>query len=385
MRVLHLLDSLGRGGAETLCLDVCRNARRNSLELTFAATGGGELEDDFRRSGADFIRLTRTRPLDLKLVRQLRELINEREIEVVHCHQAVEALHAYLATRRNWKRGATTGNSVRRVKRVLSFHLCTADAKNRVALKFLAPRMDACVAVSRELLSCLEAEGKFVTGKNFHVVYNGVDASRLTATGGGDGDLRAELKLTESDLLFGMVGNFYADGRKDQLTVCRALPEVFARVPEAHFVFAGGHAENASRNYQECVDYCRAQGIAGRVHFLGQRADVAGVLGALDIFVFSSRKDSFGVAVVEAMLAGVPAVVSNIGALLEVTSGGEYASVFRTGDANDLARQLITLADDRARRRELGEQAKQWAAREFGIETHIANLLKLYKSLAGVP
>lgn len=379
MRVLHLLDSLGRGGAETLCLDVCRNARAHSLELTFAATGGGDLEDDFRRSGADFVRLTRRRPLDLKLAGQLHELIREREIEVVHCHQAVEALHAYLATRGSNKRGGAL-----RVKRVLSFHLCAADAKNRLALKFLAPRMDANLAVSRELLSCLEREGKFATGENFQVVYNGVDAARLAATTGGT-DVCAELRLTESDLLFGMVGNFYADGRKDQLTVCRALPEVFERVPKAQFVFAGGYEASAARIYEECVNYCREQGIAGRVHFLGQRADVARVLGALDIFVFSSRRDSFGVAVVEAMLAGVPAVVSDIGALMEVTKGGEYASVFRTGDANDLARQLIALANDDERRLALAKQARLWATHEFGIETHIANLLKLYKSLKGVP
>jgi glycosyltransferase involved in cell wall biosynthesis len=381
MRVLHLLDSLNRGGAETLCLDVCRNARRNSLDLTFAATGGGELEDDFRHSGADFIRLTRRAPLDLKLVRRLRELITERGIEVVHCHQAVEALHAYLATRRS----GGDGHGARRVKRVLSFHLCAADAKNRLALKSLAPRMDANIAVSRELLSCLETEGGFQINKNFHVVYNGVDASRLMATAGGGDDLRVNLKLTKSDMLFGMVGNFYADARKDQLTVCRALPEVFRQLPRAHFVFAGGFAEEAAPIYRECVDYCREQGISGRVHFPGRVADVAGVLGALDVFVFSSRKDSFGVAVVEAMLAGVPAVVSDIGALLEVTGGGKYASVFRTGDAGDLSRQLVALARDEARRRELGEQARLWAAREFRIDAHIGNLLKLYKSLAGVP
>ncbi|MDX6272038.1 MAG: hypothetical protein QOD28_3261 [Acidobacteriota bacterium] len=378
MRVLHLLDSLNRGGAETLALDVCRNARANGLDVTFAATGGGALENDFRRSGAHFVRLSRRAPLDLKLVGQLRRLVEEREIEVVHCHQAVEALHAYLATRGN------SSSSGRRVKRVLSFHLCGADTKNRLALKFLAPRMDANVAVSRELLACLGTEGGFATTENFHVIYNGVDAARLRqATAGGD--LRAELSLPPGDLLLGMVGNFYADARKDQLTVCRALPAVFRQVPHAHFVFAGGHDDGATRIYQECVAYCREQGIAGRVHFLGQRADVADVLRALDLFVFSSRKDSFGVAVVEAMLAGVPAIVSNIGALLEVSNGGEYAAVFRTGDADDLARCLIELLTDGARRVRLADEAGRWAAREFGIETHVANLLKLYKSLAGVP
>jgi glycosyltransferase involved in cell wall biosynthesis len=374
---LHLLDSLNRGGAETLALDVCRNARANGLDLTFAATGGGELEDDFRRSGAHFVRLSRRAPLDPKLVGQLRRLIAEREVEVVHCHQAVEALHAYLATR----------GCGGRVKRVLSFHLCTSDAKNRLALKFLAPRMDTNVAVSRELLACLGEEGGFATAENFRVVYNGVAAARLQATeGASDLLLRSELKLPEGDLLLGMVGNFYADARKDQLTVCRALSNVFRRVPRAHFAFAGGWAgDGATRIYQECVNYCREQGISNRVHFLGQRADVADILRALDIFVFSSRKDSFGVAVVEAMLAGVPSVVSDIGALLEVTNGGEYAAVFRTGDADDLARRLFELIEDRARRASLAEAARRWSAREFGIETHIANLLKLYNSLAGVP
>ncbi|HKP73036.1 MAG TPA: glycosyltransferase, partial [Pyrinomonadaceae bacterium] len=337
---MHLLDSLNRGGAETLALDLCRNARATGLDLTFVATGGGELEDDFRNSGVDYVRLERRAPLDLKLVRRLREVIKERRVAVVHAHQAVEALHAYLATR-----GAA-------VKRVLSFHLCAADAKNRLALKRLAPRMDANVAVSRDLLKCLETEGGFATGKNFHVVYNGVDERRLRTSGGS---LRAELGLSQSDLLLGMVGNFYADARKDQLTVCRALPAVFRHAPHAHFVFAGGHDESAPQTYHACVNYCREQGIGERVHFLGKRADVPDVLAALDVFVFSSRKDTFGVAVVEAMLKGVPSVVSDIGALLEVSNGGEHASVFRTGDADDLERQLVGLIDDPARRASLAE------------------------------
>ena len=374
MKVLHLLDSLNRGGIEILTLDVCRNAAANDLELTFVATGGGELEEDFRRSGVEFRRLQRRLPLDLGLVRQLRAVVRERGVRVVHAHQAVEALHAYFATRGT------------RARNVLTLHGYIDNPKNRLALKYLLPRMDANVAVSRELLACLGTEGGFATAKNFRVVYNGVDAARLQATEGASDLLRSELKLREGDLLLGMVGNFYADARKDQLTVCRALPSVFRRVPRAHFAFAGGWAgDGATRIYQECVDYCREQGIADRVHFLGQRADVPDVLGALDIFVFSSRKDSFGVAVVEAMLVGVPSVVSDIGALLEVTNGGEYAAVFRTGDADDLARRLLELAEDRARRERLAEAARRSAAARFGIEAHLANLLKLYKSPAGVP
>ena len=99
MKVMHILDSLNRGGAEMLALDLCRNARGHNLDLTFAATGGGDLEDDFREAGVDFVRLNRRLPIDLKLCAGLRRVIKERGIEVVHVQQEVEAVHAYLATR----------------------------------------------------------------------------------------------------------------------------------------------------------------------------------------------------------------------------------------------------------------------------------------------
>lgn len=369
MRIMHILDSLNRGGAEMLALDVCRNARESGLDLTFVATGGGELETDFQSSGASFIRLHRRLPVDTRVVAGLRRIIREREIQVVHCHQAVEMLHAYLATR---------GGG--RTRRVLSFHLCAADAKNRLALKFLAPRMDANVAVSRELLSCLEQESGFETNKNFRVVYNGVDAARLRAT---TNSLRAELCVGEGDLLLGMVGNFYAGARKDQLTVCRALPAVFRRAPHARFVFVGGHQEGTGAQlYRNCVSYCRAEGIADRVHFLGKRPDIADVLGALDVFVFSSFYEGMPIAVIEAMTMGVPCVVSDIGALLEVSRQGEHAAVFRTGDADDLSQCLLALINDAPRRARLGAEARGWATKQFSIEAHLAHLQQLYDELA---
>src|SRR5438046_4020743 len=113
----------------------------------------------------------------------------------------------------------------RQVNTVMTLHLSTSDARYKVTLNLLAPRMDANVAVSHELLKCLEHEAGFNTSERFHVVHNGVDARRLEPTGA---NLRAELGLNDGVLLLGMIGNFYPDARKDQLTVCRALPRVFA-------------------------------------------------------------------------------------------------------------------------------------------------------------
>lgn len=349
-----------------MALDLCRNAGANGLDLTFVATGGGDLEDDFRHSGVEFIRLNRRLPVDLSLASQLRQIIAERKIEVVHSHQPVEALHLHLATRGS------------EVKRVLTLHGVYAGAKNTLALRFVLPRLHARVLLGKELAAWLGKEQGIDVGTDFIVINNGVDPRRLVVTGRR---LRTELGLADEAILCGMVANFYPDRRKDQLTVCQALPQFFNRDPRAQFVFVGS-SNTAPALMEECVSLCRQQNISHRVHFLGQRSDIPDVLISLDLFVLSSRWEGSPISAIEAMMLGVPTVLSDITPLKEVSADGEFAVLFRTGDADDLASKLIQLAGDGEYRARLASLAKVWAIKQYSIETHIAKLLKLYFSLS---
>jgi glycosyltransferase involved in cell wall biosynthesis len=66
-----------------------------------------------------------------------------------------------------------------------------------------------------------------------------------------------------------------------------------------------------------------------------------------------------------------------------VSGDGEYAALFRTGDADDLARVLVGLANDAGGRARLPARAREWATRQFSIEAHIAGLIQLYGRLLG--
>lgn len=367
MKVLYILDTVNRGGAEMQALDVCRNAARFGIEMTVVTFGGGALETDFRESGVEFIRLNRKLPVDIYLASQLRKIIRERAIQIVHGYQAVDGLHMYLATR-----------GLRGVKKVLSFQGFIADRRNRVALKFLIPRMDANVVASRGLQKHLSQKDKLNTKKNFTVVYNGADQRRLEPSGKS---LQRELGIFDKAKLFGMIAGFYRDPRKDQLTVCRALPHVFAKIPEAQCVFAGGIEDGAEGKFADCINFCVENGITDRVHFLGARADVPDILAALDLFVFSSVQEGLPVAVSEAMLAGVPMIVSDIEPLLEATSDGKYAEVFPVGDHAALSERIIGLLSDDKRGQELAAAAKSFAAENFSIDAHMRSLAGLYTSL----
>ena len=367
MKVIHFLDSLGRGGAEMQVLDVCRNGALHGMEITLVAAGGGVLEGEFRNSGVEFVRLQRRLPIDPHLVSQLRGIVEERNIDVVHGYQAVEGLHLYLATR-----------SSQRVRRVLSFQGFIPGRKNRVAARFAARWMDANITVSRSLLSYLGDEVGIKNHGNFHVIYNGADPQRLTPSGKS---VRQELDLTADDLVGVMVANFVADPTKDQVTVCRALPAIIKQFPNFHFVFAGRISDGSEHVIAKCRRICQENDIAGHVHFLGARSDIPDILAAADIFVFSSRKEGFPVAVSEAMLAGVAMVVSDIEPLLEASSNGKYAEVFPVGNENALADKVRSLLHDKSQRIELASKAKAFATDNFSIDAHLRELMKLYRSL----
>lgn len=366
MKVLHFLDTLGRGGAEMQALDVCRNARRFGIDVTLVAGGAGALDDEFRRSGVDVIMLNRKFPVDLYLASQLRQIIKERSIEIVHGYQAVDGMHIYLASR-----------GLRDVKKVLSFQGFIPDKRNRFAAKFLIPRMDANLAVSRGLRKWL-AENDNLDTSSFQILYNGADPERVRPNGKS---LKQELGLADDALIFGMIGNFYRDPRKDQLTLCRSLPEVFAAQENSHCIFAGRIEDGAEEKMADCVNFCIENGIDHRVHFLGARGDVPDILAELDIFVFSSLQEGLPVAVSEAMLAGVAMIVSDIEPLREASADGRYAEVFPVKNHEILAGKIIELLADPGRRTRIAEEAREFAQRRFSIDAHLGELKKIYENL----
>ena len=367
MRVLHFLDTLNRGGAETQVLDICKNAADFGLEMTFVTAQGGVMEKDFRRTDVDFYKLNRRFPVDLYLASQLRKIIKEQEIQIVHGYQAVEGLHLHLAA-----------HGLKNVKRVLSFQGgMPPDWKNRRALKFLIPRMDANIVVSRGLKKWHEEIDNFGT-ENFTVIYNGADIKRLQPTGKS---LREELSLPKDALLVGMVGNFYREPRKDQLTVCRALPKVFAEIPNVNCIFAGKIEDGAEEKMADCLNFCIENKIIERVHFLGGRNDVPDILAALDVFVFSSLHEGLPVAMAEAMLTKVPLIVSNIEPLLEASDDGKYAEIFPAQNAEVLSDKILKQLKNEDLREDLAKRAFEYARENFSIEAHSKQLKNLYRKL----
>lgn len=108
---------------------------------------------------------------------------------------------------------------------------------------------------------------------------------------------------------------------------------------------------------------------------------MADILSSLDVFVLSSRHESFGIAAVEAMLVKTPTILSDIKLRLEVSQDGNFSLIFPTGNSKDLAEKMIAIAENEKLRESLPKDAFDFAKENFSIEAHLRELKKLYENI----
>jgi glycosyltransferase involved in cell wall biosynthesis len=118
-----------------------------------------------------------------------------------------------------------------------------------------------------------------------------------------------------------------------------------------------------------------------RSHFLGVRSDVPDILDALDIFVLSTLHEGLPISVLEAMLAGVPCVLSDISPNLEVSNNGEFAEIFPTQNADVLSEKLLQLTKNTELRENLSKKTLDFANQNYSIKAHLEKLKMLYNSI----
>jgi glycosyltransferase involved in cell wall biosynthesis len=157
----------------------------------------------------------------------------------------------------------------------------------------------------------------------------------------------------------GMVARL--DSIKDHATVIRALAIIKPRRPDVMIEFAGdGHLHKTLESEAQRL------GVADRVRFLGF-TQVAPLLAQWDVYVYSTTpSEGMGTSIAEAMMAGLPCIVSDLQVMREVC-GENDTLYFPAANAAALGRALLQLIEDRTRREALGLAAQIRARRMFAV------------------
>ncbi len=128
-----------------------------------------------------------------------------------------------------------------------------------------------------------------------------------------------------------------------------------------------------------------ALGLADRVRFLGERADIDRLLPGMDVFVLSSREEGIPNALLEAMAAGRACVATAVGGTPEVLRDGETGWLVPPGSPGALADALEQALTRPGEARRRGEAARRAAREELSIEAMVRRHEEFYEHVAGRP
>ena len=362
LRVLHVVEAMHQGGAETLVVEHVRHAGAGVESLVCALNRGGPAMEAARALGARTFVLSGA-PNRMSRLIQLARLMRSERVAVANGHNPTGGLYAALA-------GRLAGVPViLRTEHSIHYrgrHSALYPSLIEPLVTLLTRRViGVCGAVRESHAVRLRwAESRFVT------IANGISQARAARAREA---VRNELGIAEGDRVVLTIASLTP--QKAQHVLIDAFAWLRSRVPGARLLIAGEGPLQAVLEAR-----ARASGVGDRVRFLGPRGDVADLVGAADVFALSSVREGLPITLLEAMRAGCPAVATHVGGAAEAIEDGGTGRIVLPGEPVALGQALLELLSDPVRARALGAAGRERWARCFTAERMVSETEALYRA-----
>ena len=366
-KVLHVIDSLDLGGAQTFLLDLVKHHDRSRyLPEVAAMHGRGVYADVFEKAGITIHSLSPAKVPPLYIPNFWR-LMKKGGYDILHFHLFGANLCAKPLAILAGHPAIVVHDQCNDASREESPLLLAADALwNR--------RSDRVIAVSestrRYLLDREDLEDSKVT-----TISNGVDTEMFRpATLEQKRSARLALRLPPESFVIGGVGRLVP--QKNFSLFLKVAADVVRTHPEAIFVIAGtGHLESQLRAEAENL------GIAERVRFLGHVSDRVSLYHALDSLLMTSDFEGTPMTLLETMSSGVPVVASAVDGIAEVCTHGKNALLSPPGDLGSFRDSLCRLIAEESLFETLGAEGRRIVVESYDIRVIARRIEEIYESV----
>ena len=359
LTVLYLIESAGRGGAETVVVAL---ASSRGKRAHVASLRTGWMHDRLRECDV-LCEIVSYRPRsDLILAYRLARLIEKTNPDVVHCHCFTMNVAGALAS-------ALAG-----VPSIGTVHGAIYDLDKR--LRRLAYRVAGrlhrrMVTVSNYLRDELRLRAAVPSDK-IEVVYNGVPVGEPNP--GAAARIRAEFGLGAADFVVGSVGMLRPE--KGHSDLIDAIAVARNRVPEMKLLLVGD-----GRCRDDLQRRAQARMLNGAVRFCPARGDVPSILDALDVFALPSHTEGLSIATIEAMTRGRPVIVTDCGGPTEIVTHEVTGLVVPPCDPSAMAEALVRMANDSRLRACLSANGRARALESFSLQRMLRHYDRLYEEV----
>jgi glycosyltransferase involved in cell wall biosynthesis len=361
---MHVVFSIGFGGAEKLVYDmVLATDSEEFYPVVCCLDTPGNLAEELRDKGYKLYEFSRSPGIDFRLVSSLRQAIRKEKIEVIHAHQYTPYVYAVLASL-----------FLSNIKIIMTEHGRLYPEKRRFKRYLINPLLarvtNHIVSVSQNTKRAMITYDNFPEGK-IRVISNGVKLDSK----GINIDIVAKrrlLRLDETSAIIGTAARL--EEIKNLSMMLWAFRLVLTEMPNTYLVIAGTGSKEA-----ELKDLASRLGILHRVRFIGLRRDLPEIYKLYDIFVLSSYTEGISVTILEAMAAGIPTVVTDVGGNPEVAVEGVTGYIVPICDERAMAARILKLLSDAAKRKAFGQNGAARVRECFSFDHMLGRYFQLYR------
>lgn len=366
-RIVHVVHRFAMGGMENGLVNIINGMGRDFRHAIVCLDTSTDFADRLERDDVEIVSLHKKPGKDLLHYGRLWKALRALNPAVVHTRN-IGTIEAGIVARAAGVSNVLHGEHGFDVNDLHGTH-----SRYRQLRRLANPFVRRFVCVSEQIRGWLERDIGLPATKLVQI-YNGVDVDKFSDV--GRDAARAQLRAhgVERDVVIGAVGRLEAV--KNQTELLTAYAERCAKdapfAQNAAVVLLGDGSQRDAL-WQQAQD----SGVAGGVHFLGARDDVAALLPGFDVFVLPSLNEGISNTLLEAMACGVPVVASRVGGNAELFADGREGSLYESGDADALGALLGRYCDNKLMRLERAVAARRHVVREFSL----ARMVERYKAL----
>lgn len=367
LRILQISSAQSLGGGERHLVDLAKGLVSRGHEVDLALRPKSPLIQELHSIPAKRIHTLALRnALDVPSARELARLVNKNKIQIVHAHMARDYPLAAYAARRN--AGA---------RLIVTRHVMFAlNPLHRVTLSGAARIIAVSPAVSSKLIS----DGIGEAGK-INVVLNGIEIAQFQQARNEFDRQRflTDWKLSAAGPVIGTIGELTP--LKGQEEFLQAAAIVAKQFPSAQFIVAGVDHAAGKKHEKHLRKLINDLGLLDSVKLVGWVDNLTQLYCGLDVLVSSSRTESFGLVLAEAMASGTVVVATATDGARELIKTNETGLLVSIGNVEELAAAIVQTVSDTNLRAEFARAAQQVAAENFTLERMITETEKIYSEV----
>lgn len=302
IRILHIVGTMNRGGAETLLMELYRHIDRTKVQFDFlvynySGKPGAYDEEILSLGGKIYEAKKRFYKGPIAFYKELRLFFRAHpEYKIIHSHQYAMSGYMIAAAKK-------TTNPITIAHSHIAFPVTDFLRKcvDYVGKKLLSKHADFYFGCSK--VAIVELSGESIDNKTRFVMSNAIDVPKFAFSDQLRTDWRKNLGADEDTLILGNVARYTYQKNHEHLV--RIFSEILKVKDNSLLVLVG----DGSLRYKT-EEIAKQLGIYNKVRFLGVRSDVQDIVNAFDVFVMPSRYEGLGIVLIEAQANGLPCIMS---------------------------------------------------------------------------